>query len=509
MIGRQLRTTSPKTGPVALPEPNVDALAAELDVDTRAQADGQSELPASDSDLWSACEQAIVRTGTDRLRGAQSAAATRLANQRDARGGLELDSLEAELNNLPVRTELEIDRIKAEQRQRLSLLRADAEREHASLADFQGAHGLARAARYPESWWLHYAVIALFFLLETLANAYFFAKGSPLGLLGGWLQASLIALANIGAAVLAGLFLMRELHHRLWWRKLAGTLGILAYAAGLIAFNLLVAHYRVALESDPLTAMARSLETLTETPLHLPHVEAWTLWLIGIVFGVVAAYKGYTADDPYPGYGVVARRAIAARNRAAEAKTDTLAAIREAVDAAMARSVALAERMREVAARYRHSLAESRALMERLQQVRFQWEDAINTLLARYRSQNRAARTTASPAHFYTLYRNTEAEPPELGGVDDDARRLAELEHRARAGGKLVAAVQLALRDLNKRELDGLDQALVGALGEAAATGTRQSDGQSDGQRDCVATRDASAPGSTPGGSDPSTPSSI
>lgn len=177
-----------------------------------------------------------------------------------------------------------------------------------------------RAAIYPSSHILHFSVLATLVLFEGLANAYFFSKGSDLGLLGGWLQAITVSFTNVIAAFfLIGFIGLRHMSNRN--RPIISGLAGLSVVVGavvLIMLNLTAAHYRDLLELNAATLALGGAEmtgtVLTPViearanPFGLQTLEALLLFILGTTFAAIAAFKGRTFDDAIPGYGGVTRR---------------------------------------------------------------------------------------------------------------------------------------------------------------------------------------------------------
>ena len=187
-------------------------------------------------------------------------------------------------------------------------------------ANHQAVKPIDRAAVYPKSHILHFSVLATLVLFEGLANAYFFSKGSDLGLLGGWLQAITVSFTNVIAAFfLIGFIGLRHMSNR--HKPIVAALaaaGVGATIAALGLLNLTAAHYRDLLELNAATLALGGAETtgtvLTPVlearanPFNLQTLEALLLFILGSTFAVIAAYKGRTFDDAIPGYGGVTRR---------------------------------------------------------------------------------------------------------------------------------------------------------------------------------------------------------
>ena len=177
-----------------------------------------------------------------------------------------------------------------------------------------------RAAVYPSSHILHFSVLAALILFEGLANAYFFSKGSDLGLLGGWLQAITVSFTNVIAAFfLVGFIGLRHManRHKPVIAALAAA-GVGIAIAALLLLNLTASHFRDLLELNAATLALGGAETtgtvltpVTEAranPFGIQTLEALLLFVLGCTFAAIAAFKGRTFDDAIPGYGGVTRR---------------------------------------------------------------------------------------------------------------------------------------------------------------------------------------------------------
>lgn len=178
-----------------------------------------------------------------------------------------------------------------------------------------------RAAQYPDSHIMHFSILAALILFEGLANAYFFSKASDLGLLGGWIQAITVAFTNVIAAFfLVGFVGLRSLSNPdRPFSFVAALIGVPVALSFVIFLNFSAAHYRDLLEINEAAiatgALASSGEILAPVTRALTFqpfetLEALLLFILGITFAAIAAFKGATFDDRLIGYGAVQRRAI-------------------------------------------------------------------------------------------------------------------------------------------------------------------------------------------------------
>ncbi len=391
---------------VALPfvPVDIDGLARKWKLRDQGEADGRLDLPAPDATALSAAEQKIqvrMTAERDRLAGelivhlnAQNEALARLDTPMDI-AGLRKDCAHAvsQLEQTHVAWKAEIPR----------LLRRAREAQ-AEYCSFRSRHRLDRPAREPGHRGLALALLVLCVVLESALNGFFFAQGSDTGLIGGVAVALSISVVNV---LLLGMVLgfgpARWVHRRNWLLRGAGILILLAGGVLLIVLNAFVGHYRDAFErlgdSVQLDAVWAHLGG---HPFDLARLESWLLFLLGLGFAGIGFVKGYHLDDPYPGYGAVARRWQAAeheylvnRNLRLEEATavrdhairDIATAIESLRGAAMQREQALGQRARW--------LADFAAHEEHL-------AGAANQLLSIWREANRRHRTQPSPKYFTT-----------------------------------------------------------------------------------------------------------
>jgi hypothetical protein len=196
------------------------------------------------------------------------------------------------------------------------------------FGDNEGVKPILRAPSYPDSHVMTFSILAGLVLFEGLANAYFFSKGSDLGLLGGWIQAITVAFTNVIASFFIigfqGLRMLQNPHRPF---SFASACIFVPVAVLLILFlNFSAAHYRDLLEINAATLAMGDLEptgeylqpitrALTFAPFET--LEALLLFILGTTFAVIAAFKGATFDDRLIGYGAAHRRLVSASSHLA------------------------------------------------------------------------------------------------------------------------------------------------------------------------------------------------
>ncbi|MFC1895467.1 hypothetical protein ACFL0Q_02240 [Thermodesulfobacteriota bacterium] len=248
--------------------------------------------------------------------------------------------------------------------------------------------GITRPPRYPEWRVLHWAIVFVLFFGESVANSQFFAKASPFGLIGGWLQASIISATNIGLGLMGG---MAVLPWRNSWEVRGKSTKVPTAVAVMIGFflflfNLATAHYRVLLEEIPKQAIKLAIDHLWSAPLSINNFDAWVLLFVGIIFATVAWIEGYKSDDPLREYGHLSRRYEKRRDENAGQKTsirsDAVAQLKKKKD----ELVSAARQSKILLADYSAQINRSKADASEYREWRNRIEEVTRTLLLRYRS---------------------------------------------------------------------------------------------------------------------------
>jgi len=238
-------------------------------------------------------------------------------------------------------------------------------------------------------------------------------------LLGGFIEALVIASVNVGLGAVAGYAALRQCWHRALWRKLLGFLGVLVYLAIILAFNVAVAHYRDTLSAgDWNTATVTALRTLRTDPLGVTDIKSWLLFLVGFFFSLVALIDGFRMDDPYPGYGPRARRLAKAQRTYSRIKADCLQELAAIKDEAVEAMVALKRELAKAQGEFRDILEGRQRLLEIYKAHLQGLQGAGNNLLAYYRNANRGVRTEPTPKRFDEQWQMQMPAFPVFGELD-------------------------------------------------------------------------------------------
>ncbi len=203
-------------------------------------------------------------------------------------------------------------------------------REH---REFTVHHGLVgKAAKEKDRWAV--VVILLFACFELGLNAWTLGTAHPSGILGVLSEMVLFTVFNVVAGLMIAASWRRKNHHaKFRGKRLSGWIFAAIVGVAVLFFNFVFGHYRDALVTLQSKIAGGDYETFVEawanlfrTALATAFSDEWiprSMQTVVLIFGglsmaVVAAYKQYRADDPYPGLGDLSRKRDSAEQQYAE-----------------------------------------------------------------------------------------------------------------------------------------------------------------------------------------------
>ncbi len=265
----------------------------------------ENNPPTTDTEFDEA--QTIIKNKSARVHTAERERTADYFSNAKAR----LESLKTKILNLNIETlgdnftvKLKVQRTIVEAN--LKTLSKNKFEELRHLNFFKKLNKIHAIARYPESSIFHFSLLLLIVLVETVANSYFFAQGNDLGLLGGYTQALLISVVNVGSSLLLGQYCLRYLIHINIFLRIINFLIFFSYVVFIFVFNLGVGHYRDLRSSERLTPVTESFQTMLNDPFNISF-DGTMLFFIGIGVAILASFDSYKSDDPYPHYGKMDR----------------------------------------------------------------------------------------------------------------------------------------------------------------------------------------------------------
>ncbi len=313
---------------------NTDKIARDMEIEEKGASRGERDQPPSNQKGLDELELAIIERVQDEKRSAHQLFEDQLQLYAGRIGDL---NFEEQFGLLQQANASSLSDFKGEIAIGLDTLhakRTDLREATKELEKFRTKHRLERVARLQEgSWhWFKVSLVVFLFVFETYLNGIFLAKGSDQGFLGGVTEAFAFSSLNIGVALLCAIFCARQVTHRNFARKLVGAVSIMAYVCFAFALNLLLAHYREISGSFIDGAGRVAISRLWQNPFGLSEVQSWMLFMVGLLFSVVAFIDGWYFLDPYPGYAGVEKRRRKRRDDYTGTKTDLIDRLKEVRD---------------------------------------------------------------------------------------------------------------------------------------------------------------------------------
>ena len=285
----------------------VKELASALDLKEKAQQDALAGRPATDAHSLTIVEAGLV----GRARGEGEKELASLESQRES-AQRALDTYKKEpKGQVPLDTTV--------QEKREAQLREAHEGAIAAFKKFKADHGLDGAPA-PDDRVTQLMLAALVVIMEGLANSLFFAPASEYGFAGGFFAAFMFSFVNVAFAFLGGVIGLRYAGHTDPAKMVGGMLWTLACGLVCVMTVCLSAWYRGHLDRiltqkdwyDALSfeAWQASLESLAALNFWsmIASAQAFALLGVGVVCAFIGFWKGYSFDDPFPGFGKMFRK---------------------------------------------------------------------------------------------------------------------------------------------------------------------------------------------------------
>ena len=433
--------------------PDFQRLSLELDLKGEGERRGRDELPKSEAVSLDEVEERIV-AAIERFK---TSAYETYTENRDAYfaalRALVSRPLQARVLTTPDDAAADFETRGREASDELDGLQQFVINISRELEDFKRQTRLDRTPDYPDSRVFHWGLIALLILFEAVANTFFFAQGSDFGFAGGFVLALLAAAANVILGLAAGYQPFRWKNSRFASLKIIGLALTFVYFPLAFLLNLWVAHYRTSLLANPdsATAFHAAMAALTTAPLDIGSFESLMLLIIGLAFSVIAFADGYHLDDPYPGYGKLARRAADYREHFRQTKAQIVADFTESKD----RLLGEVDEGATTVERRRLDFREIRGRTETLNRQFKQYLDHLqqtgNQLLKTYRDANELARHTPSPSYFKDQWQMLRPEIDEVSITDTEAfekENELTVQKLSSARQKIIHTFETAIRGL-------------------------------------------------------------
>jgi hypothetical protein len=213
---------------------------------------------------------------------------------------------------------------------------AEERTRRALLTAWRDEHHIVRPAQYPKSRVVHYRWLLGVVGFETLLQASMLMPATPDGLLGAAALGLAIATLTTSLGLAIGYGALRYIAAPGVTKKSLGVLALPVLTSLLVFISLYVAHYRhLAGVNDEAPSDAVVFEHLIDQPFDLSG-QGVILFLLSLGCAAFAAWKGYNASDPIPGYEAVDRAYVDARDDLNYLRNDIRGAVGAIRDTAVA-----------------------------------------------------------------------------------------------------------------------------------------------------------------------------
>lgn len=397
-----------------------DALESEADgkrtidrktVTSAARRAAKENRPDTAETELSADEREIANTGqsvVNRLRQGVSDAIRKInADLRRIRHARRAPRLEQILSEYRARAQ----QVFLQREEELVQARTNERYHYRELRYFKSKHGREYDAEYAESWLFQLGLLLILVVIEAGVNMVLFAANNDLGLLGGWIEALFVSLANVATAFGIGFFCVRYLFHRDSRYRALGLVGTCIGVLLLLVLLLTAAHYRDALGTTPAGSTGRAdhaFSAFLANPFGFETFQSFALLVIGTVIAAVAMFKGVTIFDKYPGYGAISRRYRDFARAYEDVRKSITAECMSCIKIGRAEIDASVAAYRERVQAYRELAAMHQELCRRYEAEFKELQRHVTALVQRFREVNADVRTTPPPQYF--------AEPISLEG---------------------------------------------------------------------------------------------
>lgn len=282
------------------------------------------------------------------------------------------------------------------------------EQQREYFSEWRLRRRLKRPATEPRSGFSFFADLFIIALAEGGLNLFFFMENNPLGITGAFLQALLIAGANILACTVIGFVFFKRVNSVFILNKMLGFFTILLFIVGLPFVHFIVGFYR----------MLRGEASAIEGSSELWTAVTWAvnfefnrldelsiiLILVGVVAGAYAARKGYEFGDKYPDYTKTYWSYQGRRLDYLEHLDEIYAKIQEDHSEASNEVNRFLGGLGSSVQSIQEFLSRKTELSVRLKSYESHLLSVVRQLLATYRSANQSSRSTPIPKHFDTEF---------------------------------------------------------------------------------------------------------
>jgi hypothetical protein len=408
---------------LTFPQLDIPAMSDRLRLVGRGEESGRENRPASDASQPHRVESEIAELIQEEYAHSVDIYRQGLENYDRRIHGTSLETLGVGIRGTAQDAVAEYTLVVHKAQDEISLDRKDLDEVEEEFENFRVSNKLTRGCRSPVGHITLTGIVLLVLLLDTAANGYLLSSRDEFGLLGGIIQAILVAGMNVSLGFFAGRIALPNIIHRSIWRRIGGIATFIIILGLILMLNLSFAHYRDLSVLGVPNPEQKALSQFLETPLVLHDVKSWWLGCMGVFFAFVSLIDGFKWDDPYPGYGELARRREAKRENYLDRKHYWLESVKDRREQARAEVGEIRHDIDMIQGEIAQASMGRRSFTASFFAHTSHLEAAANQLIDTYRDVNRRVRTTPSPSYFEQRWRLTRTEIRVPSEIDRDQLR--------------------------------------------------------------------------------------
>ena len=399
----------------------------DINISKAAAEDGQNDIPRTDSQTFSICENEAIAKCDELRQKEVSNAAKYLASIKDVimNQGAELGKKHFFLNNLKANIEHTITEAKG----KLSPLLNSFKTEQRHVQNYKLEHKISREPHTltPMNILISLGVIAFLFYFEMELNTTLLAPAMADGELGGKAVASAVAILNVFVSFGAGYLLIKNIHHVREFKRRIAQFGLFIYALFTVYLNGLMGAFRASAEAalkvksygkeakdKAAEGTESTVDKVAEVATEQGNELLWflgtiefgiypiVLMFVGITFAVASLWDGYLFDDRYPGYGKVGKKRNEnikeiERLRHALSSEVRLTFKKEIKDSSENRDKLIKVNVTE----WSKNITNLENTFENYKRFATQLDDGIDHCIGEYRAINNKYRKTTEPKYWF------------------------------------------------------------------------------------------------------------
>ena len=401
---------------------NANNVASQIKLREEAHESGKNNIPVTEQISRFGTAEMTIDTEIQRVITSYHTAAIHKIEQLDNR--IDVDSQEtkrmiSEARLLPHHFNREVDEYFAKSSNELNAVKNDYDLSKQEYEKFRADNKLERTANIVQSRALGYSLMAGLVVLESAANATFFADNRDDGLIGGFLIAVMASGFNVISSAMTSYFGIRQINHVK--RKAIGWISLITWFLALINFAFAIGHFR---DTGGLSIFPTHGHWFT-----LQDPYSWLLFAVTLLCGLFASREGYKLDDPYPGYSSIAKKFYDAEDDFSDSIEERRNKLTEILNDYTGRIATVEKAVDNGLASVRKNIKDKGNTLVAYERAIRSAEKPYETLISMFRNENIKARTNPAPAYFMEETKLDLSTLPQIVTTSDDAEVAKELEY--------------------------------------------------------------------------------